>query len=208
MAERRIAGIDLGIATAHTVVVLTGDGTEVCRRKGVPTAESPEWIEQQALEGTPEGTVLEVVVEPTGPAWLPIAVFFGRRGHAVYRVSSQKASDLRKFLSRHAKSNSIDALTLARLAIVDPESLHPVELPGADRASLDRRVRACDRLTREAATHKIRIKDLIRQVVPMSPLSGGLCRADLAVLERWADPNALLTVVERLVKSSDAPESR
>ena len=144
------------------------------------------------MDGAPEGTVLEVVLEPTGPAWLPVAVFFGRRGHAVYRVSSQKASDLRKFFSRHAKSNSIDALTLARLAIVDPQSLRPVELPGADRASLDRRVRACDRLTREAAIHKIRIKDLVRQLLPMTPLTGDLGKADLAVLERWADPNALL----------------
>jgi hypothetical protein len=29
------------------------------------------------------------VVEPTGPAWLPIAVFFAARGHIVYRVSSE-----------------------------------------------------------------------------------------------------------------------
>jgi hypothetical protein len=46
---------------------------------------------------------LEVIVEPTGPAWLPIAVFFGRRGHRVFRVSSAKAADLRRFLSRHTK---------------------------------------------------------------------------------------------------------
>ena len=32
------------------------------------------------------GTRLEVVIEPTGPAWLPIAVFFTGRGHRVYRV--------------------------------------------------------------------------------------------------------------------------
>src|SRR5262249_44810930 len=133
MAERRIAGIDLGIASAHTVVVLTNDGTEVCRRRCVPTAESLEWIEQQALQGAPEGTRLEIVLEPTGPAWFGPVVFFGRRGHACYRVSSEKASDLRRFLSRHAKSNSIDAATLARLAIVAPESLLPIELPGADR---------------------------------------------------------------------------
>jgi len=194
MAERRIAGIDLGIASAHTVVVLTGDGREVCRRKCVPTAESLGWIEQQALQGAPEGARLEIVLEPTGPAWLAPVVFFGRRGHACYRVSSQKASDLRRFLSRHAKSNSIDAETLARLAIVAPETLLPIELPGANRASLDRRVRACDRLTNEATNHKVRIKDLVRQLLPITPLTGDLGKADLAVLERWADPNVLLKV--------------
>jgi hypothetical protein len=55
-----------------------------------------------------------VVIEPTGPAWLPIAVFFIGRGHTVYRVSSAKAADLRRFFSHHAKSNGIDAETLAR----------------------------------------------------------------------------------------------
>ena len=64
-----------------------------------------------------EGTRLAVVFEPTGPAWMPVAVFFGGRGHDVYRVSSAKAADLRKFLHRHAKTNGIDAETLARMPI-------------------------------------------------------------------------------------------
>jgi transposase len=192
MAERRVLGIDLGIASAHTAVVLRADGTEVLRRRCVPTAESFGELERAALHGAPEEVHLEVVMEPTGPAWLPVAVYFGRRGHGVYRPSAQKAADLRRFLHRHAKSNSIDAATLARLPLVDPGSLYPVELPGADRATLDRRVRATDRLTREASTHKIRIKDLLRQLMPMTPLAGDVGKADLAVLERWADPNALL----------------
>ncbi|MEV0560245.1 hypothetical protein [Dactylosporangium sp. NPDC050588] len=62
---------------------------------------------------------MEVVFEPTGPAWLPVAVFFTGRGHAVFRVSSAKAADLRRFLSRHAKSNGIDADALARLPLIN-----------------------------------------------------------------------------------------
>jgi transposase len=138
------------------------------------------------------GTVLEVVMEPTGPAWLPIAVFFSSRGHQVFRVPSAKAHDMRRYLSRHAKSNGIDADALAKLAIIDPDSLRPLELNGADEAALDRRVRACDRLTHEAAQHKKRIKDLVRQLLPVTPLSGDLGLADLAVLERWADPHDLV----------------
>jgi transposase len=132
-----------------------------------------------------------VVIEPTGPAWLPIAVFFSTRGHQVFRVSSQKAADLRRFLSRHAKSNGIDADTLARLPLSGPARLRPLVLPGTERAALDRRVRATDRLTQAGADHKRRIKDLARQLLPMSPLTGELGAADLAVLERYADPNAL-----------------
>jgi len=189
---RRLVGVDLGIASCHTVRVLDGEGRDVCRRRCEPTVESLGRVEAAALAGTPAGTVLEVVMEPTGPAWLPVAVFFTARGHLVFRASSAKAADLRRFLSRHAKSNGIDADTLARLPLVDPAGLHPLELPGEQAAALDRRVRATDRLTMLAAQHKTRIKDLVRQLMPCSPLTGDLGLADMAVLERWADPRALL----------------
>jgi transposase len=208
MDDRRLVGIDLGITSAHTVRVLAGDGSLVCRRKAIPTLDSLEQVEQAALAETPAGTLLEVVVEPTGPAWLPIAVFFSARGHIVYRVSSAKAHDLRRVLSRHAKSNGIDADTLARLPLVDPAGLHPLQLPEAARAALDRRVRATDRLTQAAATHKRRIKDLVHQLLPASPLVGELGKADLAVLERWADPHALVAVgrarLQRLLGTASA----
>jgi transposase len=167
--DRRLVGIDLGITSAHTVRVLAGDGSLVCRRKAIPTVDSLEQVERAALTQTRPGTLLEVVVEPTGPAWLPIAVLFSARGHTGYRVSSAKAHDLRRVLSRHAKSNGIDADTLARLPLVDPGGLHPLQLPDAARAALDRRVRACDRLTQQAASHKRRITDLVHQLLPASP---------------------------------------
>ena len=192
MNDRRLVGIDLGIASAHTVRVLDGEGNTIAKRKAWPTVESLTEVEATALAGTPAGTQLEVVVEPTGPAWLPIAVFFANRGHVVHRVSSAKAHDLRRFLSRHTKTNGIDADTLARLPLFDPAGLQPLALPEAERAALDRRVRATDRLTQAGADHKRRIKDLVRQLLPMTPLTGDLGVADLAVLERWADPNALV----------------
>jgi len=192
MNHRRLVGIDLGIASAHTVRVLDGEGNTIAKRKAWPTVESLGEVETAALVGCPAGTRLEVVVEPTGPAWLPIAVFFANRGHVVHRVSSAKAADLRRFLSRHTKTNGIDADTLARLPLFDPAGLQPLELPGVERAALDRRVRAADRLTQQGALHKRRIKDLVRQLLPMTPLTGDLGAADLAVLERYADPNALV----------------
>jgi len=193
MSEHRLVGIDLGIASAHTVRVLREDGSEVCRRRCWPRLDSLLEVEAAALAGAPPDLRLEVVIEPTGPAWLPVAVFFTGRGHTVYRVSSAQAADLRRFLSRHAKSNGIDAQTLARLPLVDPGGLRPLRLPDRDAAGLDRRVRATDRLTRLAAEHKRRIKDLVRQQLPMTPLQGDLGKADLAVLERTgAHPRRLL----------------
>jgi len=192
MKQRRLVGIDLGIASAHTVRVLDGNGNTIAKRKAWPNLKSLNELESTALLNAPQGIRLEVVIEPTGPAWLPIAVFFSSRGHTVYRVSSAKAADLRRFLSRHAKSNGIDADTLARLPLVDPIGLRPLQLPSAERAALDRRVRATDRLTQLSSLHKRRIKDLVRQLMPMTPLSGDLSMSDLAVLERYADPNQLL----------------
>jgi len=107
-------------------------------------------------------------------------------------VSSAKAADLRRFLRRHAKSNGIDAETLARIPLADPGGLQPLELPGPDLAALDRRVRACARLTQAAAEHKTRIKDLVRQLMPVTPLTGDIGQADLAVLEHYGDPRTLL----------------
>lgn len=201
MSERRLVGIDLGITSAHTVRILDEMGATIAKRKCWPTKESLAEIETEALRGTAEGTVLEVVMEPTGPAWLPIAVFFSARGHRVFRVSSQKAADLRRFLSRHTKTNGIDADTLARIPLFDPAGLRPLVLGGAERATLDRRVRACDRLVRQGALHKRRIKDLMRQLMPMSPLTSDLGVADLAVLERYADPNALVKLGEKRLTS-------
>jgi len=203
---RRLVGIDLGIASRHSVRVLEANGQAVCRASCVPSVASLAGVERAALAGAPEGTRLTVVFEPTGPAWLPIAVFFARRGHAVYRVSSAKAADLRRFVRRHAKSNGIDAETLARMPLADPDGLQPLELPGADAAALDRRVRACERLTQAASEHKVRIKDLVRQLMPMTPLTGDLGKADLAILERYADPRLLLGAgpveVTRLITST------
>jgi len=58
---RRLAGIDLGIASRHSVRVLEADGQMVCRSSCVPTVESLNRVEQAALAGAPAGTVLAVV---------------------------------------------------------------------------------------------------------------------------------------------------
>jgi hypothetical protein len=92
------------------------------------------------------------------------------------------------------QSNGIDAETLARLPLVAPSGLVPVELGSPARASLDRRVRAVARLTADIGRRKNRIRALAQAMVPTigAALSQGLNHTDLAVLERYADPPALL----------------
>jgi transposase len=208
VSDRRLVGIDLGIASAHAVRILNGEGVTLAKRKAWPTVASLTELESVALQDTPAGTRLEIVMEPTGPAWLPIAVFFVSRGHVVYRVSSAESAALRRYLSRHAKTNGIDADTLARIPLVNPRGVQPLVLADANAAALDRRVRATDRLTRTIAEHKTRIKALVRQLMPMSPLTGKMTRADMAVLERWADPNLLVKAGPKRVGALIAKASR
>jgi transposase len=162
----RLLGIDLGITSEHTAVVIDDAGRVRARRRARSTVASLAALEATARATAELGTQLVVVVEPTGPAWLPVAVFFGHRSHTVLRVTSAKAADLRRFLTRHAKSNSIDAETLARLPLVAPTGLTAVELGGPARGSLDRRVRAVARLTAEIGRRKTRIRALAQQLVP------------------------------------------
>ena len=194
MTTRRIVGIDLGVTSSHTVVVIDETTAVLARRRCRPTREGLAAIEQAALAGVPASTTLEVVLEPTGAAWLPVAVFFMRRGHRVHRVSSAKAAAMRRFLSQHSKANSIDAEALARIAVADPAGLQPLRLAEGAAASLDRRVRAADRLNDEANSHKVRLRELARQAMPMLDLAvrGELGVSDVAVLERYGDPRKLL----------------
>jgi hypothetical protein len=101
-------GLDLGVATDHTAVILDQSGAELGRRRVRPVRASLEALREAALTGAQPTTVVEVVIEPTGPAWLPVAVFFAATGDVVYRVSSQKAADLRRYYRRHHKTNRID----------------------------------------------------------------------------------------------------
>jgi transposase len=205
-----LLGIDLGITSDHTAVVVDNAGRVRARRRARSTVASLTAVEVAALAAAEPGTHLVVVVEPTGPAWLPVAVFFGRRGHTVLRVTSAKAADLRRFLARHAKSNRIDAETLARPPLVAPTGLVPVEFGSAARVSLDRRVRAVARLTADIGRRKNRIRALAQAMVPTigAALSEGLNHTDLAVLERYADPRALLAAGPARLRRLIATTSR
>ena len=91
MSDRRLVGIDLGIASAHTVRVLDGEANTIAKRKAWPTVESLGEIEAAALAGCSAGTRLEVVMEPTGPGLDCGPVLAGR----LHRVRDQAGGDRR-----------------------------------------------------------------------------------------------------------------
>jgi len=106
--------------------------------------ESLGGLLEQAREGAETNCPLVVVMEPTGLAWLPVAVYLLQRGITVYLVNSQQVADLRRFYKKHAKSDRIDARVLAKLYLVAQEKLHALCLPPAGVYALQRACRELD----------------------------------------------------------------
>ena len=106
---------------------------------------------------------LTVVMEPTGLAWFPIALFLRARfpQAVLVRAKEQKVVGLRRFLGAHSKSDRLDASTLAKLPLLDPEHLTPLVLPSPEMESLDRLTRRRDRLAASIGTRKTRISALL-----------------------------------------------
>lgn len=191
---RRVIGMDLGISSAHHAVVVDETGRIVLRRRLRPVTSELMGLEELSLQTAPPGARLMVVIEPTGPAWLPIAVFFARRGHTVVRVTSGKSAKLREALSAKAKTNGIDAQTLARLPLFDPDGVRPLDMPSSGHAELDRLVRLADRLTKDISRHKQRIRSLARMVMPMldAAIPSEIADCDITLLARYGDPHRMV----------------
>ncbi len=91
---------------------------------------TPEGLDVLSQVCAQSGSSLTVVMEPTGLAWLPIALFLQARfpQAVLVRAKEQKVVGLRRFLGAYAKSDRLDAITLAKLPLLDPSPLaHAVE---------------------------------------------------------------------------------
>jgi hypothetical protein len=201
-----LLGIDLGITSDHTAVVVDNAGRVRARGRARSTVASLTALEAAALAATDPGTHLVVVVEPTGPAWLPVAVFFGRRGHTVLRVTSGLVPPTCGGswpVTPRATASTPKRSPGCRWS--PPPGWCRSSSAAPRGASLDRRVRAVARLTAEIGRRKNRIRALAQAMVPTigAALSEGLNHTDLAVLERHADPRALLAAGPARLRRAD-----
>ncbi len=165
----RSIGIDLAITGAHKAVVLDERGRAVTPVLTVRTrAEEFDALCVRAREGAPADEPLVLVLEPTGWAWLPIAVYAQRQGIRVYLVNSRQVADLRRFYKRHAKSDRIDARVLARLPLMEDDAghLHALELPPALTLACQRACKELDRLLRQSTALKNRLRAIDRSAWP------------------------------------------
>jgi transposase len=193
----RYIGLDLALTTAHKALVLDERGQAITAALSVSTsAMALEQLFRRAREGAPEDEPLVVVMEPTGMAWLPIAAFCQRQGVSVYLVNSQQVADLRRYYRKHAKSDRIDARVLARLPIVSPEKLHPLQLISAAQLACQRGCKELNRLTDLATAIQNRLRAIDRFAWPglEQVLPDNISVLTRWFREHWYDPSRVVAV--------------
>lgn len=155
----RTIGVDLAITGQHQAVVVDEQGNAIRHPFRFDTAPAElEALLRYARAGADEQEPLRVVMEPTGLSWLPVACYLIQRDVTVYLVNTQRVADLRKYYSKHAKSDRISARVLARLPWADPDALHPLHLASADHLSGQRWCKQLDHLTELSTAIKNRVQ--------------------------------------------------
>jgi transposase len=158
-------GIDLAGVGEHKVRCLDEEA-QLCDGFGFET--TPEGLAKLEERVFRDVSNPVIVFEPTGLAWLVIAVYIRARHPdcRLVRTQARNVVALRKYLRRSAKSDRIDALTLAKMPFVDIERLNEVYLPPAKINAILRLARQRQRLESDIAGRKKRILSLIDGYLP------------------------------------------
>lgn len=162
----RTIGIDLGVTGEHKAVIADERGhfvSPILKFRTEP--QSLEHLLTEAKRNNPDGKV-QAVMEPTGMAWFPVAVFLIRHDVIVYLVNSQQVADLRRYYKKHAKSDTVDCRVLAKLPLVSEEKLHPLMLSPGVGLACQRGCKELDRLVKLHTAVKNRLIALDRFAWP------------------------------------------
>ena len=163
----RTIGIDLAVKAAHKAVVVEANGQFVTPLLSFHTRwDEIEQVVARAREGVAPDYPLQAVMEPTGMAWFTVAIALRRLGVTPYLVNGQRSHDLRRFYKRHSSSDRISARVLAKMPLVDAESLYPLEIPSMVQFACQRGCKELDRLQDQITAIKNRIRDTDRFAWP------------------------------------------
>lgn len=187
-----ILGIDVACRAAHQASLARADGTFVWTGRRFFTR--PDELEKLwKAVGLQDGDSLRVVMEPTRNAWAPLAAWFRRRGAQVSMVPTTQSADLRAYYSKHTKNDHLDSKMLARLPLLHPEGLR--EHAGNGPAEpLRRIVKIRSSIVKRRTAIFARLDAHLELLGPAwyDALGSSYGKAALAVLARYADPNALV----------------
>lgn len=187
-----ILGIDLACRAAHQASLARADGSYVWtgRRFFTRPAELEALWDRLGLE---PGDTVRVVMEPTRNAWVLVAAWFRRRGARVSLVPTTQSADLRAYYSKHTKNDHLDSKLLARLPLLHPEGLRDHASDGPAEP-LRRAVRTRHSIVKRRTAIFSRLDALLELLGPgwYDALGSNYGKAALALLARYADPNALV----------------
>lgn len=159
-------GIDLALRSKHTAVMqVPGEKPRNLRPFPTRPQELSAILEQIQSQADTSGRI-EFIMEPTSNAWFPVSRWLMARGHEVYLVRPEKVADLRRYLRKHHKSDTIDAKTLVWLGQHDRDNLFPARLQTEKQTACFRLCKQRARLVADVSRIKTRIRDLAELAVP------------------------------------------
>lgn len=190
VADKVRLGIDVACKADHQASCADGAGEFLW--SGWRFRTTPADLERLWAK-LPAGAEVMVIMEPTRNAWVPLAAWLGAKGAAVVLVPPEQSADLRDYYNKHAKTDRLDSRVLARLPLLHPEGLRPIDDLGPA-VPLRRAVRHRSSMVKRRSASMLRIEALVELLGPaLSEAlgSGDLTKTALVVLERYGDPRAL-----------------
>lgn len=190
MAEQIRLGIDVACRADHQASCADGAGEFLW--SGWRFRTTPGDLERLWAK-IPDGAEVMVVLEPTRNAWVPLAAWLQSRGAKVVMVPPEQSADLRDYYNKHTKTDRLDSRILARLPLLHPDGLRPIDHLGPAQP-LVRAVRLRSSLVKRRTATAQRLDALVELLGPSWADvvgTGDYNKSALAVLERYADPKAL-----------------
>ena len=189
-------GIDVACRADHQASLAGVDGEFIWsgwRFRTTPADLRALW------DKIPAGAEVQVILEPTRNAWVPLAAWLSAQGAEVVLVAPEQSADLRDYYNKHTKTDRLDSRVLARLPLLHPEGLQPYDGPTpAD--PLRRVMRRRAKLVKARVATFQRIDALVELLGPAWAEvigAGDYTKTALVVLERYGDPRALRRLGQR-----------
>jgi transposase len=182
-------GIDIACRAPHRAACADETGTLVwSNHRFRTTAEDLEAVWARL----PEADHIEVVMEPTRKAWVPLAAWFRRHGAKVVLVPSEQSADLRGYYAKHTKTDRLDAVMLVRLPLLHPDGLHPQHANGPG-DPLKRAVKIRTGLVHRRTTSMHRLDALLELLGPgwTDALGTRMTQTTFRFLAAYANPHAV-----------------
>ncbi len=181
-------GIDIACRSPHHAAIADETGRLVSSRHRFRTVTTE--LEGFWTQVPDEASEVMVIMEPTRNAWVPLAAWFRRQGAKVVIVPAEQSADLRDYMSKHTKTDRLDAELLARLPVLHPEGLHLAEHLGPG-DPLKRAVKIRAGLVHRRSTAMHRLDSLLEILGPgwTDTLGTRMTKTTFKFLTMYANPH-------------------